>query len=333
MKKKKIKRYKVSAKDSMCFAVSVVSNPATQSEFLVFSEQHPEKFVAQEVEGKHMIYGCALRADFPIYRRNDDDGEYFLSFDAEAIDRISKEYFKNGFQKSWTEAHEDEVKGLTITESWIKASQTMDKSVALGLDPDIACGSWFIGCYCENEEIYEKCKNGEYNGFSVEALINMEEFESMVEKENEKMLFEEETMSGFLNEIRTMISDALATKPSEEPIVVPTEEPKEENPAEVTETPVEEPKPAEVKDDIPEQKEEPVEEPNEPVIEDNHLTELIENLRAELDALKNQNTSLQDKVKELEKEPSAKPVTTTSSGNNGNSYSEWRSVMRDLLNA
>ena len=308
----------------MCFAVSVVSNPATQSDFLVFSEQHPEKFVAQEVEGKHMIYGCALRADFPIYRRNDEDGEYLLSFDAEAIDRISKEYFKNGFQKSWTEAHEDEVKGLTITESWIKASQTMDKSVALGLDPDIACGSWFIGCYCENEEIYEKCKNGEYNGFSVEALINMEEFESMVEKENEKMLFEEETMSGFLNEIRTMISDALHPQVVEEP-----KEPVEEKPVEI---PAEEPKPVEVKDDIPEAKEEPVVE-NKPEVEDNHLTELIENLRAELEALKNQNTSLQDKVKELEKEPSAKPVTTTSNGNNGNSYSEWRSAMRDLLNA
>lgn len=327
MKKKKIKRYKVSAKDSMCFAVSVVSNPATQSEFLVFSEQHPEKFVAQEVEGKHMIFGCALRADFPIYRRNDEDGEYLLSFDAEAIDRISKEYFKNGFQKSWTEAHEDEVKGLTITESWIKTSQTMDKSVALGLDPDIACGSWFIGCYCENEEIYEKCKSGEYNGFSVEALINMEEFESMVEKENEKMLFEDETMSGFLNEIRTMISDALHPQP----VVEEPKEPVEEKPVEPVETPVEEPKEPDVANPTPEQKEEPVEPENKPVVEDNHLTELIENLRAELEALKGQNASLQDKVKELEKEPSAKPVTTTSSGNNGNSYSEWREAMKSML--
>ena len=332
MKKKKLKKYRVSPKQSTCFAVSVVSNPATQSDFLVFSEQHPEKFVAQEVEGKHMIYGCALRADYPIYRRDDDGYEYLLEFDADAIDKISKEYFKNGFQKSWTEAHEDEVKGLTITESWIKASHTMDKSVALGLDPDIACGSWFIGCYCENEEIYEKCKNGEYNGFSVEALINMEEFESMVEKEFEKqeekqVNFENQDMGSFLNEIHKMISDALHPQSvvEEQPVVEESKEP--------VENVVEEPKEPEVKNDIPEEKEQPVEVTEEPQVEkDNHLEELVKNLQAEIDALKGQNTALQDKVKELEKEPSAKPLNTSAGANKGDSYADWREKMRSLIN-
>lgn len=176
---KKLKKYRISPDESMCLALSIVDSPAVESEFVCLGKQEMEKFVAAEDKGRHMIYGCALRSDFPIYRNNGSE-EYYIEFDSEAIDKISKEFFKNGFQKKWTEGHAAEVDGLTITESWIKESMNFDKSIAVGLDPSLPCGSWFIGCYCENEDIWNAVKEGKYHGFSCEALVGLEEFEKQV---------------------------------------------------------------------------------------------------------------------------------------------------------
>ena len=337
--KKKIKRYKVSPDESLCLAVSLVNKPAVESDFQFFSEQKIEKFVGVEGE-RRMIYGCALRPDFPIYRNNGEE-EYYLEFSKEAIDKISKNYFKMGFQTNWTEAHKDEVEGLTITESWIKESMTMDKSVALGLDADLPIGTWFIGCYCENDDIWSKVKEGNYMGFSIEALIGVEEFEKQVEELNENNMDINETnemnfwtkMKEVLSEVFTSTSmskeeeketntiEPIAmedleaeTPPATEPIAEPTPEP-------VAEEPVVEPEPTP----------EPVEEPTPEPVVDNHLEELVNSLKQEIETLKEMNNGLQDKVKELGKQPSAAPVNPQAKPSAADTYSAWREKMRQML--
>ena len=210
MAKKHIKRYKVSPDESLCLAVSVVDKPAVESDFQFFSEQRMEKFVGVEGE-RRMIYGCALRPDFPIYRNNGDE-EYYLEFDKDAIDKISKNYFKMGFQANWTEAHKDEVEGLTVTESWIKEDMYQDKSVVLGLDPSLPVGSWFIGCHCENDAVWEKVKQGNYHGFSIEAVVGVEEFEKQVEELNSNNDMNNTNEEMFLEKLRNVLKDFFSKK-------------------------------------------------------------------------------------------------------------------------
>ena len=348
--KKKIKKYRVSADDSLGLAMSVVNRPAVESDFQFFSEQKLEKFVGVEGE-RRMIYGCALRPDFPIYR-NDGKEEYYLEFTKEAVDKISKNYFKMGFQSSWTEGHKEEVEGLTITESWIKESMTMDKSIALGLDANLPLGSWFIGCYCENDEIWNAVKDGTYHGFSIEAIVGIEEFskqeqntnnmnietndmfwdklknilkETFSKKVEEPTVEELAANSGFTNvedyqkeveAVKAELEEQNAQEPTVEPIVEPTvEEPKPEEEHKVDEPVVEEPK----VEDKPK--------------EDNtkHLEELIGSLKEEINALKEMNSGLNDKVKELSKEPSAKPVNTNAKPSAADTYSAWREQMRSMI--
>lgn len=336
MAKKKIKKYRVSADDSMGMAFSVVNQPAVESDFQFFSEQRIEKFVGVEGE-RRMIYGCALRPDFQIYRNNGKE-EYYLEFDKEAIDKISKNYFKMGFQSNWTEAHKDEVEGLTITESWIKESMTQDKSVALGLDPELPIGSWFIGCYCENDDIWNKVKENKYHGFSIEAVVGVEEFESQIDKQNDNnMIDTNETM--FWDKMKNVLSEifsssSMAKKEDEiEPVDIqdleaqtePTAEPQPTEPQPTVEEPkVEEPKPQEE----PKQEEPKVEEAPKT---DPHLEELINSLKEEVEALKKMNNGLNNKVKELSKQPSAAPVNTNAKPSNGDTYSAWRKQMASYL--
>ena len=352
--KKKLKKYKVSADDSMGLAFSVVDRPAVESEFTFLSEQKIENFVAAEGE-RRMIYGCALRPDFSIYRNNGGE-EYYLEFDADAIDKISKNYFKMGFQDAWTEAHKDEVEGLTITESWIKESMTMDKSIALGLDPSLPIGSWFIGCYCENDDIWQKVKEGTYHGFSIEAVVGLEEFNSQITNENNDEIMTNEM---FLDKIKQMFNDfvasvslnkqedqiepiepeALAEQTPNEPTVETPAEPKVEEPKEAT-VAVEEPVAVDTKpqEEVVETQTEPT--PLEEVVEtqteptpqqDNHLEDLIKSLKEEVEALKEMNSGFEKKIKELSKQPSAAPINTNAKPNTNDTYKQWRSQMASYL--
>lgn len=336
MAKKRIKRYKVSPDESLCLAVSVVDRPAVESDFQYFSEQKIEKFVGVDGE-RRMIYGCALRPDFPIYR-NDGKEEYYLEFDKEAIDKISKNYFKMGFQSNWTEAHKDEVEGLTITESWIKESMTLDKSIALGLDPSLPVGSWLIGCHCENDDVWSKVKEGSYHGFSIEAIIGVEEFEKQVEelKSNNDMEINTNEM-GFWNKMKEVLAEAFSKKNEEQTETEPANIDLEEQ------TPAPEPAPEPSPEPVvePEPKPEPAPAPEpEPTVEpepqpesqkDNHLEELVNSLKDEIKALKEMNTGLQEKIKDLSSEPSAKPINTNAKPGGGDTYSAWRETMRSYL--
>ena len=314
MGKKKLKKYRVSPNESLCLAVSVVDKPAVESEFIYLSEQKQENFVAVEKKERRMIYGCALRADFPIYRNNGVE-EYYIEFDAESIDKISKDFMKNGFQQIWTVQHEEEVEGLTVTELWLKESPTLDKSIALGLDPDIPVGSLFMGCYCENDEVWEAVKNNKYHGFSIEALVSLEEFEKQ------------------MKDVDVEGSEAIKITPKEDvkleeeqpTVETPQEQPKVEEP--ITTPPATEETPTEAENkpaDTPQVEEE---KPN-----DNHIEELIKNLQAEINALKDINKDLTHQVKDLSKVPSTKPVNTNAgNGNKGDSYDNWRQTVRQMF--
>lgn len=334
MAKKRIKRYKVSPDESLCLAVSVVDRPAVESDFQYFSEQKIEKFVGVDGE-RRMIYGCALRPNFPIYR-NDGKEEYYLEFDKEAIDKISKNYFKMGFQSNWTEAHKDEVEGLTITESWIKESMTLDKSIALGLDPSLPVGSWLIGCHCENDDVWEKVKEGSYHGFSIEAIIGVEEFEKQVEELNSNNM-EIEANEMFWTKLVNVLKETFSKKNEEQTETEPTNiDLEEQTPApepapEPSPEPVVEPEPKPEPAPAPEPEPEPKPEPQPEPQKDNHLEELVNSLKDEIKALKEMNTGLQEKIKDLSSEPSAKPINTNAKPGGGDTYSAWRETMRSYL--
>ena len=98
------------------------------------------------------------------------------------------------------------------------------------------------------------------------------------------------TKEEYQKEVNAIIEELEEETPTEPTVETPAEEPKVEEPK-VEEKTVEEPK---------------VEEPK--VDNTAHLEELINSLKEEITALKEMNNGLNKKVKELSKEPSAKPV-------------------------
>ena len=339
MTTRKIKKYKVGI-DSETEAISMVTEPAIESDFVFFSKDKDIVKEAFSSDEKHMVYGAVLRPDFPIYRY-DGENEYYLEFTSESIERMARDYMMNYRQGNVTIQHEEYANEVFMVESWIKQDMDKDKSVSVGLDKSLPIGTWFCGFYVNNNDIWERIKSGELKGFSVEAMIDLEDF-AKVKKEDEFEMNET-----FWDKLKTIVNEALGKKEEkmeEQPIVnepQPTvEEPKPSEP-----TAVEEPKPTEEptvveepkKDEEPKVEEEP--KPTEPTVKEepkpnddgNHLNDLIASLREEISALKEANTVLVEKVNDLGKMPSANPINVNGKNGTPSTYSSWRDMMANMI--
>lgn len=325
---KKIKRYKVGM-DSETYKISMVSEPAIEVDYVALSKQD-EVEIKLAADERHICYGPALIPNKDIYRNNGEQ-EFYINFTEESIVKMSQDFMKNYRQHEVSLQHEENVDEVFVCESWIVEDPYKDKANSLGFN--VPKNTWMIGLKVNNIDTWERVKAGELKGFSVESAIHLEEFN----KQNEDTM--EVDNENFWTRMKAVLAEAFGKKEEKEGAVIVTEnglEVKEEFEEETpTETPSEEPKTEEPTVEPPVE-EKPAEEPKEePKVEepkqDNHLEELINNLKAEIEALKEVNTGLQAKVKDLGKAPSAKPVSTTAKPSAADTYSQWRQQMKHMI--
>lgn len=330
---KKLKKYRVGM-DSETYAISLVELPAIEEELVALAKQEQVKVQLAD-DTKHMVFSAVLIPDKPIYRCDDNGNEYYLEFSKESIEKMSQEFFKNYRQNEITLDHEDMASDITVVESWLKSDMYRDKSVALGLNPDLPLGTWFAGMKINQIDVWERIKAGELKGFSVESLVSLEEFSKI----DNNMNIETNEMN-FWNKMKEVLAEAFSKKEEnvvEEPQIEEValeEQPATEPVAAPEPAPEPQPEPEPVNEPQPEPK--PVEEPqNEPVQEepkqDNHLEELVNSLKDEIKALREMNTGLQEKIKDLGKQPSANPINVNAKPAAGDTYSAWREQMRSMI--
>jgi hypothetical protein len=175
--------------------IALVEQPAIEKNFMAFKKQESIKLMFNEE--KRIISGPAMIADMPIYRKDDQLGEYYIIFGKEAIAQIVEKFSSQGLMKNFNLFHDEkkQCSGVVIFNSFISNKD-------LGIQPlsgfeDIADGSWFISAKVNNDEIWKQVKDGTFKGFSVEGLFN---FAPLPKKE--KMSQEEayEKILNILNE-------------------------------------------------------------------------------------------------------------------------------------
>lgn len=188
---KKIPIYKLTIKDEDermgVNYVALVDEPAIQTNWMAFRDNI--KFTADK--DRRIITGALMLADLPIYRRNEKMGEFYVVFDKYEIEKIVQRFMKNGFTKNVNEMHEAErvVDGVFMFESWIVDSQrgVMPPKGFEG-SPD---GSWFGSYKVDNDEVWNNfIKSGEFKGFSVEGVFDLEPQGNAKEKDLLKEIVE-----------------------------------------------------------------------------------------------------------------------------------------------
>ena len=326
---KELKLYEINADESDIYAVSCVDMPAVESTFIYMNKQSEQPlYINLQSDEKRMVYGCALRTDFPIYRRHDDE-EFYIKFSSKCVEKLSKKFMKNGFQSNWTTDHQEIAEGLTVVESWLKVDMEKDKSIALGLDKDLALGSWFIGCSVDNDEVWETIKSGKWNGFSIEAMVVMDEIKLQKQDTNmtDVKLETVEITESFWSKLKSIIAEALGKEESAPEVEEAVEEVKSEvieEPIEVVEemaeeTPIEEPVVEEeiAAEEIVAEVIDIVEDPQTTEEEkENELQAVVDELTEKLKQKDAEIAEMQKQIEKLSKQPSTEPIKVDASKQN-----------------
>jgi hypothetical protein len=177
-------------------AISVVENPAIESDFVALKNE--ELKLAEISKEKRLLMGALLIPNKPIYRKSGDD-EYYIFFSKDTIAKASQLYLQNGNQSEATLEHNENLKGLTLVESWIVEDKAKDKTALYGLD--VPVGTWMGSVKCDNDEVYQMAKDGVVKGFSIEGY-----FADKLERPKEKI---EENLSADqkqLEELKKILS-------------------------------------------------------------------------------------------------------------------------------
>lgn len=148
--------------------MSLVDYPAVESDFLAFGKEQPLKFSIDE--DQHIVFGVALRADFPIYRR-DERGEYYVIFTKDVINQLYQKFLKEDKLSAVNLDHNTDTKGVYLIQSFIKDES--NGIAPLGFS-EIKDGSWFVAYKVENEDVWKQVKEGTFRGFSVEGSFVLE---------------------------------------------------------------------------------------------------------------------------------------------------------------
>lgn len=319
MSKRKLKKYSVGL-DSETLAVSFVTEPAIEETFVALKKEK-EDMVYLSTNEKHMCYGAVCVPDKEIYR-NDASGEYTITFSKESIEKMSQNFMKNYRQGNVTLQHQEEADNVTMVESWIKTDMEKDKSVALGLNPNLPIGTWFAGYKVNDVDVWERVKSGELRGYSIEAVIEVNELNFNADEPDAPTVTE------------TVEAPVVEETPVVEEAPKSSIEDRLDKIWEVVQTMLpKEPKVEEVKEELePVQEEKPIEEvkPQEEA-KPNPLDEVVKNLQAEIETLKANNSSLLEQIKAMGTEPSVKPVNTNATGSGeGDTFRNWRDQMGEL---
>ena len=151
-------------------AISLVEHPAIEVPFIRFAT---EQLFSTDDE-KHIITGPAILADTPIYRYSPQRGEYQIIFEKETIRQLVEKYSVNGLFNSVNLQHKSDtyVNSAILIESLIIDKE---RGVCPNEFSELPDGSWIVSYKITDNQLWDSIKSsGEFNGFSIEILSEIE---------------------------------------------------------------------------------------------------------------------------------------------------------------
>ena len=178
----------ISSEDDGIVTISLVDEPAVESDFVCFAKDTGKQLFALKDSSEHLITGCLMKAETPIYR-NDNGYEYYIVFSKKTIQTMAQKMLSDSTFKNIDTQHNGELLpqgALTLMEVYIKDSNK-------GIDPnfvDIPDGSLMTTFKVNSDDIWNECLNGDFlNGFSLEGFFETKQVDFSIIKPNKTKSF------------------------------------------------------------------------------------------------------------------------------------------------
>lgn len=154
------------------FVISLVDSPATMSDFMAFNEDKRLMTYNVESDEKRQVFGLVMAADMPIYRRDENGFEYYITYSKETIALMAEKYLKMSLQNNVDTQHSFELEdGIFMNQLFVKDTE---KGVSPKGYEDYKDGSLFAQFHIANDSVWEEVKKGTYKGFSLAGVFNVE---------------------------------------------------------------------------------------------------------------------------------------------------------------
>jgi hypothetical protein len=151
------------------FAISLVENPAIESDFVYFDKEEV-KFASVNDE-KRIVLGPILIPDKKILRVDAENEPYEVYFTKDTVSKLAQNYLMKKYNDKATLEHNSKINGVTLVESWVKESKINDKSNLYGLN--LPVGTWVGMFKITDDKIWnDYVKTGKVKGFSIEGLFS-----------------------------------------------------------------------------------------------------------------------------------------------------------------
>jgi hypothetical protein len=148
------------------FAVSLVESPAIERDFIYMSK---ELQFAQVSEEKRLVAGPLLVPMKKILRLKENGEPYYVYFTEKGIEDMARKFMKEKLGDQVTLEHNGKTSGVYLSELWIVEASKTDKSNLYGFT--LPKGTLFGIYKIENDDVWQKVKDGTFRGFSIEALL------------------------------------------------------------------------------------------------------------------------------------------------------------------
>lgn len=150
-------------------AVSLVRFPAIETDFVYLSSDADKKMSFAMDDEKQMLIGPALIPDKLILRLDENDEEYDVYFSKETVRQAMELFMVEARTNESTLEHASKIDGVTVVESWLIEDSKKDKSALYGFD--LPQGTWMLSVKVNNKDIWQKVKNRDVRGFSIEGYF------------------------------------------------------------------------------------------------------------------------------------------------------------------
>ena len=151
------------------FAISLVENPAIESDFIYFGKETIQ--FAKVDEEQRMLIGPVLIPDKRILRVDGEGKPYQVYLSKDTIKQVAQNYLMKKYTDKATLEHDKTIKGVHLVESWIKEGR-LDKSNSYGL-AGLPEGTWMGMFKITDDKLWnDYIKTGVVKGFSIEGLFS-----------------------------------------------------------------------------------------------------------------------------------------------------------------
>lgn len=188
------------------YCMSFVDDPATQTSWQLFKKQ--SKLVKFSSDEEHIIYGVVMLADTPIYRYDNERGEYYIKYSKEVLRKMATKFLADDYHKNIDLNHN----GVYLGQDKVKLQELFIKDSGRGIETpfkEIPEGSLVASYKVLDETTWEEIKHSNLTGFSLAGYFDL--------KKQNFSIFNKVNMSKIKNLIKTLLnfSEKEATKGDE----------------------------------------------------------------------------------------------------------------------